>query len=353
MAEISELPSPKPVQELLKEDNHATLERYIYKDTSSTESQYGAIDSSVPIADIPVIDLINLLSSETEKELANFKSALLSWGCFQVTNHGMTISFLNELRRVAKEFFQLPIDEKKKCNRAVGDIHGYGNDMVITDDQTLDWTDRLYLYLFPEDQRNLNLWPQIPESFREVLDEYAARMKDVYESVLRAIEKTLNLEEDCLLKMNGERGIIHARFNLYPPCPKPDLILGLKPHADGSAITVVLPDDEVEGLQFFKDGNWFRVHTVPHALLINVGDQIEILTNGIFKSPVHRVVANSDKERLTLAVFCAPDPEKEIEPLEVLVNEERPKAYKKVTNYPAIYFQYYQKGMRPIDSVKI
>lgn len=79
----------------------------------------------------------------------------------------------------------------------------------------------------------------------------------------------------------------------------------------------------------------------------------QILSNGIFKSPVHKVVTNPDKERISLAAFCMPESHKEIEPFERLVDESRPRLYKKVTNYEGIYFEYYQQGRRPIEAARI
>lgn len=77
------------------------------------------------------------------------------------------------------------------------------------------------------------------------------------------------------------------------------------------------------------------------------------MSNGIFRSPVHRVVINKKKERLTVAIFCVPDSEKEIKPVDKLVNESRPVLYRPVKNYVEIYFQYYQQGKRPIEASKI
>ena len=79
----------------------------------------------------------------------------------------------------------------------------------------------------------------------------------------------------------------------------------------------------------------------------------QIMSNGIFKSPVHRVVTNSERERITLAVFCFPPPDQEIQPVEELINEKRPRLYKKVKDYPSLYFQYYQQGRRPIEAALI
>ena len=90
--------------------------------------------------------------------------------------------------------------------------------------------------------------------------------------------KALNLEEDSFWNPCGERAAMFLRFNYYPPCPKPDHVLGLKPHADGSSVTFLLQDEEVEGFQVFKDNQWFKVPFIPEALVVNVGDQMEVIT---------------------------------------------------------------------------
>lgn len=77
------------------------------------------------------------------------------------------------------------------------------------------------------------------------------------------------------------------------------------------------------------------------------------MSNGIFKSPVHRAVINSEKDRLTVAMFCAPDVESDIGPVKELIDESRPELYKTIKNYVKTYFQYYQKNKRAIDAVKI
>jgi isopenicillin N synthase-like dioxygenase len=77
------------------------------------------------------------------------------------------------------------------------------------------------------------------------------------------------------------------------------------------------------------------------------------MSNGIFQSPIHRAVVNPEKERLTVAMFCRPDLEKEIKPVDKLVNESKPILYKPVKDYSKKFFQYYQQGKRPIEAFKI
>ena len=102
----------------------------------------------------------------------------------------------------------------------------------------------------------------------------------VTELISKAMAKSLNLEESCFLNQFGEGAVLRARFNYYSCCQRPDLVLGLKPHADGSGYTIILQDD-VEGLQVHKDGKWFTVPTIPHALLVLMGDQMEVYLDNL------------------------------------------------------------------------
>ncbi|KAJ6296269.1 hypothetical protein OIU78_024170 [Salix suchowensis] len=200
--------------------------------------------------------------------------------------------------------------------------------MILSEDQILDWTDRLYHIVSPEDKRQLQLWPEKPESFREILQEYTTKLKVIVEVVLKAMARSLNLEENCFLDKN------HMQMDQQSP----------------SSCKI----KKWKGLQFLNDDQWFRVPVqLPHALLINVGDHIEVMSNGVFKSPVHRVVTNSERERTSVAVFCTPDPDNDIEPVDGVVSETRPRLYRKMQDYQSKYLQYYQKGRRPIESVKI
>ncbi|KAJ3695512.1 hypothetical protein LUZ60_000889 [Juncus effusus] len=167
--------------------------------------------------------------------------------------------------------------------------------------------------------------------------------------------KSLDLEEDCFTNKFDEKATMHARFNYYPPCTRPDRVFGLKPHSDGTVLTILLLDRDVGGLQVMKDGVWVDVPTLPHSLLVNLGDGMEIMSNGIFKSPVHRALTNSVKERLSVVMFCSMDPEMELKPLEGLIGDKRPRKYKsmKTKDYIASLFETFAEGKRAIDLVKV
>ncbi|XP_010535842.1 PREDICTED: protein SRG1-like [Tarenaya hassleriana] len=342
-----EKPKFKTVQEVIA-GGEGLPERYLHKPTGDGEP----LDASVPEMDIPAIDLSLLLSSSHE-ELTKLRSSLSTWGVVQLMNHGMTEELLDKVRELSRLFFGLPNEEKHKYARETGSTEGYGNDMILFEDQVLDWNDRLFLTTHPEGQRKLEFWPETPVGFRETVHELTKKQRRLSEQLLMAMARSLELDESRFLQMQGDNSTFYTRFTFYPPCPKPDKVLGVKPHADGYTITILLQDKEVESLQFLKDGKWYRPPVVPATILVVLGDQIEIMSNGIYKSPVHRVVTNMEKERVSVATFWNPDRERDIQPVEELVTETRPKLYKTVNKYLDIYHESYQRGRRPIESAII
>ncbi|KAE8795425.1 Protein SRG1 [Hordeum vulgare] len=280
---------------------------------------------------IPLIDLSRLTADDEADKL---RAALQTWGLFLLTNHGIEESLMDAMMGASRDFFRQPSEEKQKCSNLVdhgkkSELEGYGNDKVVNQDEGLSWNDRLHLRLEPEDERNFTKWPTHPASFRDVLLEYASRTKRIRDLVFRSIAKILDLEEDYFLNQISNKDPGFARFNYYPPCPRPDLVLGMRPHSDGGLLTIVFVDHDVGGLQVERDGKWYNVPAKPYSLVINLADCMEIMCNGIFRSPVHRVVTNAEKERLSLAVFYAVDGETMLEPAPGLLDDRRPPRYGK------------------------
>lgn len=88
--------------------------------------------------------------------------------------------------------------------------------------------------------------------------------------------KLLGLEEDYFINQITDKAPTFARFNYYPPCPRPDLVFGIRPHSDGGVLTILLVDKGVGGLQVQRDGKWYNVPAKPYTLLINLGDYMEV-----------------------------------------------------------------------------
>ncbi|XP_021277366.1 uncharacterized protein LOC110411504 [Herrania umbratica] len=336
----------KSIQEMSMNGDEPPPEFYV-KDSSFRCTDYSDLSASISV---PVIDISLLPSSKDELE--KLRQALCSGGCFQAVGHGISNSFIDKVREVAKQFFGFPQEEKQKYSRAVNEVEGYGHDLIVSEKQVLDWNSRLFLRVFPEHQRKLNLWPENPNNFREVLHEYSIKLKQMMDLLFQAMAKSLNLEEKSFSDQFGDNPVMQVRFNFYPPCSRPDKVLGIKPHSDRSGVTVLLQDEEVEGLQIVKDDRWSTVPVIPHALVVNLGDQMQIMSNGIFKSPMHRVVTNTDKLRISVAMFHEAEPDKEIGPVEGLIDDNRPRLYRNVKNYASFNYECFQKGKVALEEVK-
>ncbi|CAH2070026.1 unnamed protein product [Thlaspi arvense] len=347
-----EKPKLKTVQELVAA-GEGLPERYLFPPTGGGEGQ--PLNGLMPEMEISAIDLSLLFSSsdEGQEELRKLHSALSTWGVVQVRNHGITEAFLDKVYAQTKQFFAFSTEEKQKYAREVGGYQGYGNDIIISDDQALDWIDRLHLTTYPEDLRQLKFWPEIPTGFRETLHEYTMKLNILRDQLFKGMARSLELEDNCFVEMCGENSIMDIRFNMYPPCPRPDKVIGSRPHTDGSAVTLLLPDKNVGGLQFLKDGNWYEAPIIPDTILVTVGDVLEIMSNGVYKSPIHRVVTNTEKERISVATFCFPHAEQVIQPVDGLVSEATPRLYKTIKNYAEIYFKYYHQGRKSIEGAMV
>lgn len=339
---------PPPAQEVLLEKRVQEMAINGERPDSPYICRDGKDDAS-PLAPIPIVDL-SIISKE-EEELQKLRSALSSWGCFQAIGHGIPSEFLDEIRGVGKEFFGLPMEEKQKYAKGSDEMDGYGGDPIPQPGHPLDWQDRLFLKVYPEDFRMPKFWPQNPKSFSRVLDVYTSKIRMVMENVSKAMARSLQLQEDCFQNQLGERAPLYARFNYYPPSQRPELVFGLRPHVDGSAYTIMLQDD-VQGMQVLKDDQWYTVPIISDALVVIMGDQMEIMSNGIFKSPTHRAVTNSEKERITLPIFYYPEKGREIGPEEGLITEERPRMFKRVTDYGDIHWEHYLLDTRALHQVK-
>ena len=93
----------------------------------------------------------------------------------------------------------------------------------------------------------------------------------------------------------------------YPRCPRPEHVRGLREHTDARGIILLLQGDEVPGLEFFKDGEWVEIPpSKNNRIFVNTGDQLEVLSNGIYKSALHRVMTDKNGSRLSIATFYNP-----------------------------------------------
>ncbi|KAK1285815.1 S-norcoclaurine synthase 1 [Acorus calamus] len=274
------------------------------------------------LRDIPTVDLSKLLDQRSsDEESKNLHFACEEWGFFHLVNHGVGVEVIEKMKLDIKEFFKQPLEVKEAYKQLPSSVEGYGQAFVASDEQKLDWADIVYLNTRPIPLRKMRFWPTQPPSFIETLDQYTFELRKVADILFRVMAKNLGVDADVLTN-KFEEGVQSVRINYYPPCPQADKALGLSPHTDGIGLTILLQINEVQGLQIKKDDNWIPISPLlPDSFIVNIGDVIEILSNGKYKSTNHRAMVNREKERLSIGTFMSPSFDTDIGPPPELVRD--------------------------------
>ncbi|XP_022685621.1 S-norcoclaurine synthase 1 isoform X1 [Setaria italica] len=293
-------------------------ERYIRVEEAAEEVISGRDISSA----IPIIDLNKLLDPQSSKEeCAKLGSACNQWGFFQLINHGVPDEVIHNFRNGMAEFFKQSLEAKKMYSQVPAVLKGMVSTSFFSESQKLDWADMFYLMLRPSDSRNLRFWPRNPPSFRDSIDTYSSEAAKLVSCLLRFVAMDMGVEPESLLeRFRGQPQSM--RMTYYPPCKQAEKVVGLSPHTDGTGLTLLLQANDVQGLQIRKDGKWVAINALDGAFIVNVGDILEILSNGRYKSIEHRAVVHPTRERMSAAVFHQPCKYATVGPLPELVKKD-------------------------------
>ncbi|WCJ38370.1 2-oxoglutarate (2OG) and Fe(II)-dependent oxygenase superfamily protein [Euphorbia peplus] len=185
------------------------------------------------------------------------------------------------------------------------------------------WREDLRLYCNPL-QKHIQEWPQKPLTYREVVGKYTEEITKLGSRILEMICEGLGLESGYFEGEMSENKFLSV--NNYPRCPEPSLTYGTTSHCDPGLLTILLQDD-VGGLQFLKDGEWLGVGPLPNSFVVNIGYQLQIISNNILTSAEHRAVTNSKEDRISAPFFINPSNGSIIRPAKGLVNSCNPPLY--------------------------
>ncbi|KAJ1429093.1 Oxoglutarate/iron-dependent dioxygenase [Sesbania bispinosa] len=277
---------------------------------------------------VPVIDLND---PNAPKVIGH---ACKTWGVFQVVNHGIPMRLFSDIQRAGQTLFSLPLHQKLKAARSPDGVCGYGRARMSSFFPKLMWSECFTILESPADHF-LQLWPHDYAKYCEIVVQYEEAMKKLAGKVMWLMLTSLGISKEDL-KWAGPRGEFNGacaalHLNSYPSCPDPDRAMGLAPHTDSTLLTI-LYQNNVSGLQVLREGaGWVTVPPLPGALVINVGDLLHILSNGLYPSVLHRVLVNRTRQRFSVAYLYGPPTNIQISPHVKLIGPSRPALYRPVT----------------------
>ena len=288
--------------------------------------------------EIPIIDIRSLPGSDEAMRLLD--DACKEWGFFQIVGHGIDQALLQETLRQMGKFFGLPSDEKRSIIRTADNAWGYF-DQELTKN-VRDWKE-IFDVGPPETRGPLaGAAPQWPESlpgFKSTLRTYADECERIARHLLSSIATILGSAPADLYSAFEPDHSSFLRLNYYPLCAEPAAPqsptlpekghLGISHHTDAGALTVLM-QGPVAGLQVERKNHWYLVEPRDDALIVNIGDIVQVWSNDRYKAPLHRVVVGNRSERYSAAFFFNPSYEANYAPLLSVCDENNPPLYEPI-----------------------
>ncbi len=290
---------------------------------------------------IPVIDVADILHDATgnaaNHAIERIADACRTWGFFQIVNHGIPSGQIGDVWTQVHALFALPIEEKLGFERSRENPWGFYNREL-----TKNQRDRKEVFDFTREDfdpvyHQRNRWPRGYPKLRTTLLAYQEACTALALKLLEAFCLGLDLPGDFLRPHFADNHTGFTRLNHYPVtdpmgglahCEPADL--GIHHHTDAGALTVLL-QDEVSGLQVYRDGFWHNVATIDGALTINIGDMMQVWSNDIYRAPIHRVLAMENRARYSIPFFLNPAADSRVSPLPSTVGANNPPNYGPIT----------------------
>lgn len=271
---------------------------------------------------IPVIDAADLRGPDT---LARLDSACRDWGFFQVVNHGIQDGAIANLHAAMCDFFALPTAVKREISRTRSNPWGYYDREL-----TKNALDQKQVFDFgPGDGDSIvPQWPRGLPGFRDAVIRHSRNCEFLAYKLLSAISVNLGMSPGFLSRSFGPGHSSFLRLNYYPVSRVNDGF-GVHHHTDAGALTLLLQDEQA-GLEVFHDGSWHLVEPRGDALVVNIGDIVQVWSNDLYKAALHRVLASTNKPRYSAPYFFNPEYRSNYAPVPTTISNERPPRYESI-----------------------
>ncbi|MBR0553251.1 isopenicillin N synthase family dioxygenase [Stakelama marina] len=291
-----------------------------------------------PLSEVPLVSM-KQQQDDPEAFAAALGGSFERFGFAMVSDHGIDEALIDRAWKTTERFFALPEEEKRRYHvEGGGGARGYTpfKTEIAKGAEHVDLKEFWHVGReLPEGHKYepdmpANIWPDRPEGFRETFTELFAAFDTAGDRLLSAIARHLGLEPDwfdpAVKDGNSVMRLLH-----YPPIEEDAPNVRAGAHEDINLITLLLGAEEA-GLELLdKDGRWLPVKPPQGAMVVNVGDMLQRLTNHVLPSTTHRVVnppaERRGHSRYSMPFFLHPAPDFLIETLPGCVSEENPNRY--------------------------
>lgn len=299
--------------------------------------------SSIPVIDMgPFVGYSGGLLNEAQEQVATaIGVACRQVGFFYIKNHGISEEVTARLERLAREFYALPLEEKNKSDMKQSGkaVRGYFNVGFEQTGGLPDQKEGFYFSrhitdsnhpLFNEEAHGPNIYPANPPELKEAVDSYMANVQRVAESLLAAVCVSLRLPPNYFHEKYTNDPFVFFALLFYP---NQDALRGeaqrgkwgVGPHTDYGVLTI-LKQDMSGGLEVRNGNNeWVKAPPVEGTFVVNIGDMLEKMTGGLYRSTLHRVVSPPSEKapngRISFPFFFDPNFTAKINPIELAAED--------------------------------
>jgi isopenicillin N synthase-like dioxygenase len=282
--------------------------------------------SSVPVID--VAPLVNRVAERT-RVAEQIGTACRECGFFYIIGHGVDESLCRELETLSRRFFDQSEPQKMQVAMSRGGRAWRGY-FPVGGELTSGKPDRKEGLYFgselPQDHpavltgkplHGSNLIPEI-RGFRETVLHYIDLLTQLGHTLMEGISLSLGMDKDYFDKRYTHDPLVLFRIFNYPPASESgNMPWGVGEHTDYGLLTILRQDD-TGGLQVKSRSGWIDAPPIPGSFICNIGDMLDRLTRGMYRSTPHRVLNRSKRNRLSFPFFFDPNFDAEISPIEGL-----------------------------------